>query len=103
MTGVRLFVLVGLAALAAAVGEPGELRALDPQQQEAPSDCLGPADPFCTSGGGSTSGGGGTTCTVTSKCFAGGIETGSVSCSGRTCSRGTGWVKCDGNTTYCGR
>lgn len=46
--------------------------------------------------------GNGTTCTATSKCFSlGGVEMGSVSCSGKSCTRGAGWVECDGVKTKC--
>ncbi|QTD38777.1 hypothetical protein JL193_05790 [Polaribacter batillariae] len=45
---------------------------------------------------------GGYSCTVTSTCFMGfGTVSGSVSCSGSTCSRGSEWVKCDGKKTEC--
>ena len=100
MRGLRILLIL-VAALAVGFLEPRQAGALDPQHQESPSDCLGPADPFCASSG--TGGSGGTSsCTATSKCYSGGMEVGSVSCTGKTCSRGTGWVKCDGNTTYCG-
>lgn len=39
---------------------------------------------------------GGYSCSVTSTC-----GSGSVSCSGQVCERGTGWVKCDGKKTVC--
>jgi hypothetical protein len=39
---------------------------------------------------------GGYSCSVTSECYSG-----SVSCTGQVCSRGSGWVKCDGNKTEC--
>ncbi|PIF06704.1 MAG: hypothetical protein CSA36_00480 [Draconibacterium sp.] len=47
--------------------------------------------------------GGGYSCTVYSNCFnIAGTVTGSVSCTGtESCSRGTGWVKCDGHKTEC--
>lgn len=34
-------------------------------------------------------------------CSLGGTEMGSVSCTGKNCSRGTGWVECDGIKTRC--
>ncbi len=44
----------------------------------------------------------GYSCTVSSTCFMGlGTVSGSVSCSGSNCSRGTEWVKCDGKKTEC--
>lgn len=47
-------------------------------------------------------GGGGTSCTVTSKCFGiFGGEEGSVSCTGKVCERGSGYVICDGQKTKC--
>ena len=101
MRDARLLLFVVITAVTAGFYSPSEARALDPQQQEVPSDCLGPADPFCASSGTGGSGGG-STCTVTSRCYTAGIEVGSVSCTGTSCSRGQGWVKCNGNTTYCG-
>jgi len=46
---------------------------------------------------------GGYSCTASSNCFnIMGTVTGSVSCTGtQSCSRGTGWVKCDGHKTEC--
>ena len=38
----------------------------------------------------------GYSCTVTSTCM-----NGSVSCTGTSCSRGTGWVECNGRKTNC--
>jgi hypothetical protein len=77
-----------------------------PQHPEGPSDCLGPLDPdpMCSAGSGSSGGsGGGSSCTVTTICRnAAGQETGSVSCTGTTCSQGTTWVRCNGETTTCG-
>ena len=98
------FRVVAAAALilAACLVKPPEVRALQPEQQWSPGDCLGPADPFCAAGGSSSGGGGAATCSASSICRSNGIETGSVSCTGTTCSRGTGWVKCNGTTTYCG-
>ena len=40
-------------------------------------------------------------CSVTSNCFSFGQQTGSVSCTGKNCKRGTGWVECDGHRTNC--
>jgi hypothetical protein len=40
---------------------------------------------------------GGYSCSVTSECWG----DSSVSCTGQVCSRGSGWVKCDGNKTEC--
>ncbi len=47
--------------------------------------------------------GGGYSCSVTSNCFSilSGQVLGSVSCSGKNCERGTGYVKCDGKRTEC--
>ncbi len=42
-----------------------------------------------------------TTCTVKSFCFASGQIVGEVSCTGKICSRGLGWVKCDHMQTNC--
>ena len=44
----------------------------------------------------------GTTCTATTKCLSiGGVELGSVSCTGTECSRTDSTVTCDGKTTEC--
>lgn len=97
------FAAIAALLFALCLAKPQVVMALDPQNPEAPDDCLGPSDPFCTTSGGSSGGGGGATCTATSICRnASGQETGSISCSGTTCSRGLGWVKCNGTTYYCG-
>lgn len=51
--------------------------------------------------------GGGYRCSVSSNCYGVGGVSGSVSCTGSTCSRGSGgafskpWVECDGRKTSC--
>ncbi len=43
-----------------------------------------------------------TTCSASSKCFANGVEYGSISCTGKTsCISGYEWVSCDGNKSTC--
>ena len=59
-------------------------------------------DPTSPTTPGDRGDGGSNTCTVTSNCFNfAGTVMGSVSCTGTECTRGGGWVKCNGKTTKC--
>ena len=40
-------------------------------------------------------------CTVTTYCFSGFLKVGEISCKGKQCARGVGFVECDENRTDC--